>query len=103
MRLKTLHRIVYSEDIIMDTQEDSKLVGKVANLFDLGLTLLFFVLMAFAMRPFVPMQGEGVVEFWAAFTALPMAGVFWLVVQMFRVTLVDQLRRRRSRASTARN
>lgn len=87
----------------METQENTKLVGKVANVIDLGLTLLFFILMAFAMRPFVPMQGKGVVEFWAAFTALPMAGVFWIVVQMFRVTLVDQLRARRIRAESAQN
>lgn len=81
----------------METQENKKLVGKVANIIDVGLALVFFVIMAFAMRPFVPMQGDGVVEFWAAFTALPMTGVFWIVVQMFRVTLVDQLRARRNR------
>ena len=80
----------------MENQEEKKLVGKTANLIDIALAVAFFIIMSFAMRPFVPMQGPGVVEFWAAFTALPMAGVFWIVVQMFRVTLVDQLRRKRS-------
>jgi len=76
----------------MEPQENKKLVGKVANIIDIALTLTFYTIMAFVLRPFVPMQGEGVVELWAAITALPMAGIFWLVVQMFRVTLVDQLR-----------
>lgn len=76
----------------MEKQEEKKLVGKLANVIDIAMALIFFVIMAFALRPFVPMQGKGVVEFWAAFTALPMAGVFWIVVQMFRVTLVDQIR-----------
>jgi len=76
----------------MEKQEEKKLVGKLANVIDIAMALIFFIIMAFALRPFVPMQGKGVVEFWAAFTALPMAGVFWIVVQMFRVTLVDQIR-----------
>lgn len=77
----------------MENQENKKLVGKVAIIFDLTLALIFFVIMSFVLRQFVPMQGKGVVEFWAAFTALPMTGVFWIIIQMFRVTLVDQLRR----------
>lgn len=80
----------------MEKQEDKKLVGKLANVIDIAMALIFFVIMAFALRPFVPMQGKGVVEFWAAFTALPMAGVFWIVVQMFRVTLVDQIRAKKT-------
>ena len=76
----------------MDNKENKKLIGKTSNIIDIVLALTFFIIMAFVLRPFVPMQGEGVVEFWAAFTALPMAGVFWLLIQMFRVTIVDQIR-----------
>lgn len=76
----------------MDNKENKKLIGKISNIIDIVLALAFFIVMAFVLRPFVPMQGEGVVEFWAAFTALPMAGVFWLLIQMFRVTIVDQIR-----------
>lgn len=72
--------------------EEKKLISKTAIIIDVVLTLVFYVIMAFVLRPFVPMQGPGVVEFWAAVTALPMAGVFWLVVQMFRVTFIDQIR-----------
>ena len=81
----------------MEQQEEKKLVGKIANVIDVILALTFFAIMAFVLRPFVPFQGKGVVELWAAFTALPMAGVFWLVIQMFRVTLVDQMRSKHSK------
>jgi len=81
----------------MNTQEDKKLVGKVANVIDVVLALIFYAIMAHVLRPFVPMQGDGVVELWAAIAAIPTAGVFWLVVQMFRVTLVDQLRSQRKK------
>ena len=80
----------------MEKQEDKKLVGKIANVIDIVLALIFFTIMAFLLRPFVPFQGEGVVELWAAITALPMTGVFWLLIQMFRVTFVDQLRAKRA-------
>lgn len=76
-----------------DNNEEAKLVGKVSIITDLLLTLIFYVIMAFVLRPFVPMEGKGVTEFWAAFSAMPLAGVFWLLIQMFRVTLTDQLRR----------
>jgi hypothetical protein len=76
-----------------DRQEDQKLVSKRTIIFDTLLTLVFFTIMAFVLRAFVPMQGKGVTEFWAAFAAIPLAGIFWILVQMFRVTLTDQLRR----------
>jgi hypothetical protein len=83
----------------MEDQENPKLTNPIAAIIDGVLALAFFIMMAFILRPFVPMQGPGVVEFWAAFTAIPLAGVFWLVIQMFRVTLTDQLRRRKSQKS----
>ena len=76
-----------------EKNKEARLVGKISIITDILLALVFYVVMAFVLRPFVPMEGNGVTEFWAAFTAIPLAGVFWLLVQMFRVTLTDQLRR----------
>ena len=80
----------------MNNQEqdtEPKLTSKATIVFDLVLTIVFYAIMARVLVPFVPMQGKGVPDAWAAFTAIPMAGVFWLLTQMFRVTLTDQLRR----------
>ena len=82
----------------MNNQEqdaEPKLVSKTTIILDLILTIVFYGIMARVLIPFVPMQGKGVPELWAAFTAIPLAGVFWLLSQMFRVTLTDQLRRSR--------
>ena len=74
---------------------EPKLTSKATIIFDLVLVIAFYVIMARVLIPFVPMQGKGVPELWAAFTAIPLTGVFWLLSQMFRVTLTDQLRRSR--------
>ncbi len=76
----------------MENKEEKEvLVGKVAIIVDIIICAAVFVIMSLILRPFVPMQGEGVVEFWAAFTALPIALMFWIVLQMFRVTLSQQI------------
>jgi hypothetical protein len=80
--------------------ESPKLTTRSSVAFDLLLALMFFGFMSWVLRANVPMQGPGVVELLAAVTAFPMAIVFWILIQMFRVTLVDQLRR--SRAASAR-
>jgi hypothetical protein len=96
-RLISQRSSIYSENNHtmnnQDTGTEPKLVSKMAIVVDLLLTLIFYGMMAVVLIPFVPMQGKGEPEIWAAFTAIPLAGVFWLLVQMFRVTLTDQLRR----------
>jgi hypothetical protein len=77
-------------------QSEKKLIGKGAMVMDIAIAGLFFIFMAFALRPHVPFDGEQNVVLWAAITAAPMTGVFWLALQMFRVTLVDQIRRKRA-------
>ncbi|MEM0966750.1 MAG: hypothetical protein AAGJ81_11430 [Verrucomicrobiota bacterium] len=72
---------------------EKKLTSPVTILIDLALTGAFFVFMTVMLRPFVPAQTPLYVWGFAAFTALPLTGVFWLASQMFRVTLTDQLRR----------
>ena len=66
--------------------------------FDLALTGGFFLFMTAILRPFVPGTENPLwIWFWAGFTALPVTGVFWFAVQMFRVTLTDQIRRNREK------
>lgn len=76
-------------------KESKKLTSSKTVLMDLVLTGIFFVIMTALLRPFVPADEPFYVWFLAAFTALPLTGVFWLASQMFRVTLVDQLRRQK--------
>ncbi len=73
-----------------------KLTSSKTILFDLFLTGLFFLFMTYMLRPFVPAQTPAYVWGFAAFTAIPLTGVFWLASQMFRVTLTDQLRRNKA-------
>lgn len=73
-----------------------KLTSPKTILFDLVLTGIFFLFMTSMLRPFVPAQTPAIIWFFAAFTALPLTGVFWLASQMFRVTLTDQLRRKKA-------
>ncbi|MGE9290052.1 MAG: hypothetical protein ACQKBT_03625 [Puniceicoccales bacterium] len=73
-----------------------KLTSSKTILFDLVLTGLFFLFMTYMLRPFVPAQTPALIWFFAGFTAVPLTGVFWLASQMFRVTLTDQLRRKKS-------
>ncbi|MFP4351566.1 MAG: hypothetical protein ACLFTU_01890 [Puniceicoccaceae bacterium] len=75
---------------------EEKFTSTSTILFDLVLTGLFFLFMTVVLRPFVPAQTPWIVWFFAGFTALPLTGVFWLASQMFRVTLTDQLRRKKS-------
>jgi len=75
--------------------EVKKFTSPVTILFDLVLTGAFFIFITVMLREFVPSENDITVWFFAAFTALPITGVFWLASQMFRVTLTDQLRRKK--------
>lgn len=58
---------------------------------DLVITFIVFILFTLWFRPHVMDDGTSTMGwFWAAFTALPAAGTFWLSMQMFKVTLAHQ-------------
>ncbi|MBC2601370.1 hypothetical protein [Puniceicoccus vermicola] len=73
-----------------------KLTSSKTILFDLVLTGLFFLFMTTMLRAFVPAHTPALIWFFAGFTALPLTGVFWLASQMFRVTVTDQIRRKKA-------
>ncbi|MGB0373270.1 MAG: hypothetical protein ACPGN3_18220 [Opitutales bacterium] len=58
------------------------------------LTIAFWAFMTSMMVPFIPEESEGWTMFWAAFTAFPIAGTFYMASMCFTATLVDQLRRK---------
>lgn len=73
-----------------------KLTSPLSILVDLAIAGVFFIAMTFLLRDFVPAENPIWVWFFAAFTAFPIAAVFFLATQMFRVTIVDQLRRKKA-------
>ncbi len=63
--------------------------------FDLVLTAIFFVFMTWLLVPFTfpsPMWGT---YLQSAFAAMPITGVFFLALEMFRVTATDHYRRKK--------
>jgi hypothetical protein len=68
--------------------QDSRLVGNVV--LDTLLTGGAFVVFFFVCRPHVPSEDPRMVNLWGAITGLCLTGVFWLALQMFKVTLRGQ-------------
>ena len=60
---------------------------------DIVITGVFFILISILLRPHVPLESFFWVTLWASFSAVPIAGTFFLASQMFRVVLTDQRRR----------
>ncbi|HCR36727.1 MAG TPA: hypothetical protein DIU37_01100 [Opitutae bacterium] len=72
-----------------------KLISTKAVIFDLFLTAIFFVCMVWVCDSHVFIEVEPTRTILACFTALCLTGVFWLGLQLFRVTLSDQRQQRR--------
>ena len=74
---------------------EQPLVSKKGIVIDLILTVLFFFYMRDVLIPHVPSEDPTAVNIVASMTSFCMSGVFWMAVNMFRVTLVDYQRTRR--------
>jgi hypothetical protein len=70
-----------------------KLITKQAVAIDLVLTVVFFVWITSILKKHVPWSeaGETAVLMGAAYCGLCLAGVFWMALNLFRVTLADQM------------
>jgi hypothetical protein len=70
-----------------------KLVTKQAVVIDLVLTAAFFVWITSVLKKHVPWSeaGETAVLLGAAYCGACLAGVFWMALSLFRVTLADQM------------
>ena len=79
----------------MENQEQKKLIGPVGIVFDLILTVVFYFYMASVLVNHVHLEVDNKVLM-GAFAALPLAGGFWLAINMLRVTWVDHKRNPRN-------
>ena len=70
-----------------------KLITKQAIVIDAILTVVFFVWITSILMKHVPWQeaGEQAVLLGAAYCGACLSGVFWLALNLFRVTLADQM------------
>jgi len=82
----------------MAAQEDKpeapakdKLITPLGIVVDLALAGLFFMVFTlFILPPHVPAFQTGPLYFFSAYTALCLTGVFWIGLQLFRVTYARQ-------------
>lgn len=75
--------------IMSDNSNEQPLISKLALLVDLFLSIAFFLFMTYVLMPHVPSEDPTTVKIVAGMTSFCMTGVFWLAVNMFRVTYVD--------------
>lgn len=70
-----------------------RLITKQAVVIDLVLTVVFFAVITPILKKHVPWSeaGETSVLLGAAYCGACLAGVFWMALSLFRVTLADQM------------
>lgn len=71
-------------------QPEQKNVTPVSLLVDAILVLGFFVYMYGVVKVHVPSNDPKMIMLWGALTSACMSGVFWFVIQMFRVVFKAQ-------------
>lgn len=79
----------------MSDNNTQKLVTRNGVVIDLILTAIIFCFLSWILRPYVPAQTEVYTNVFAVFTASCLTGLFWLVLQMFRVVYTDMRIRNR--------
>ncbi len=62
---------------------------------DALLVIGFFLFLYSVVKSHVPSTNPSMIMLWSGLTAACMSGVFWLVIQMFRVVLKAQLEARK--------
>ena len=77
--------------------EERKLITTKSIIFDVFLSVLFFIYMTYVCAAHAPAQTVQMQYMAGAFTSVCLTGVFSMSIQLFRVTLVDQLNRRHSK------
>jgi len=76
---------------------NQKLVTPVGALTDAAIAgVVFIVFMLFIIPPHVPIYDPTWKMIFSAYTSVVMGGFAFLALSLFRVTLVDQLRRRKA-------
>jgi hypothetical protein len=75
-------------------QPEEKLTSPASLALDAVLVIAFFLFIYWVVSSHVPSNDRTMIILWGGACAACMTGVFWLVLQMFRVTLRAQRRRR---------
>ena len=75
--------------------QGEKLATPASLAVDAVLVAIFFVLMYRVLAPHVPSDDPRMIRLWGAITSLCLTGVFWLALQMFRVTFRAQRKSRK--------
>jgi len=77
--------------------ENRRLVTPLGALIDVALAGIVFLVFCFGIiPPHVPFYDPTWKFLFSAYTSMVMAGFSWLAFSLFRVTLIDQLRARKS-------
>ncbi len=79
-----------------DQPNEKPLISRNGIIIDLLLSVAFFIYMFFVLKPHVPSEDPTAIAIVAGMTSFCMTGVFWLAANMFRVTLVDFQRNKKS-------
>ncbi len=74
----------------MEKAPYQKLLTKTHLLIGAVLTLLFYIMMSYLLRPFTFSPDPLIAQAQACFTAVPITAVFWFAYHMFMVVLIDQ-------------
>jgi hypothetical protein len=69
---------------------EKKLVTPLSLAVDAVLVIIFFIYMYGVTKTHVPSEDPAMIHLWGVLTSLCLSGVFWLAIQMFRVTLRGQ-------------
>jgi hypothetical protein len=85
-----------SQETSAPEPDNRKLTSPLANLFDLVLTGVFWVYMTNVAYGHTPDFSEKWKWIMAGYTSTCVSGVFWLGINGLRVTLVDQIRRKKA-------
>jgi hypothetical protein len=64
-------------------------------------TVVFYLFMAFILRPFTFSPDPLIAQLQACFAAFPVAATWWFSIYMFLVVLMDQLKQRAGAAVAA--
>ena len=74
-----------------------KLTSPVSLLVDAVLVVVFFIYMYSVLSTHVPSTDPKMILIWGLYTSACLTGVFWLALQMFRVTYRAQREARKQR------
>jgi hypothetical protein len=76
--------------LVSMAQSEPKLVTPASLAVDAILVIAFFIFMYGILSPHVPSNDPRMIMIWGALTTSCLTAVFWLALQMFRVTLRAQ-------------